>query len=62
MVQTRSGIKADNIHSGDQPLKDALLLILHEGISSLPVLDAHKNVIGNISHVDIKVSMPPTNL
>ena len=26
-----------------------------EGISSLPVLDNQKNVVGNISHVDVKV-------
>lgn len=26
-----------------------------EGITSLPVLDTYKNVIGNISHVDVKV-------
>lgn len=43
-------------NSGDQPLKDALLLMHAEGITSLPVLDNHKNVIGNISHVDIKAS------
>jgi len=41
--------------NGDQPLRDALLLILHQGISSLPVLDSHKNVVGNISHVDVKL-------
>jgi CBS domain-containing protein len=27
-----------------------------EGITSLPVLDNQKNVVGNISHVDVKVS------
>lgn len=27
----------------------------HEGVTSLPVLDNHKNVIGNISHVDTRV-------
>jgi CBS domain-containing protein len=32
-------------------------LIMHnEGITSLPVLDNQKNVVGNISHVDVKVS------
>ncbi|KAH0165899.1 hypothetical protein KCU86_g18214, partial [Aureobasidium melanogenum] len=41
--------------NGDRPLKDALLLMHSEGITSLPVLDNHKNVIGNISHVDIKL-------
>jgi predicted RNA-binding protein len=28
----------------------------NEGITSLPVLDNQKNVVGNISHVDVKVS------
>ncbi|THX27008.1 hypothetical protein D6C84_08972 [Aureobasidium pullulans] len=41
--------------NGDRPLKDALLLMHSEGITSLPVLDNHKNVIGNISHVDVKL-------
>ncbi|KAF4556276.1 SDS23-like protein [Elsinoe fawcettii] len=41
--------------NGDQPLKDALLLIHTMGISSLPVLDAQKNVVGNISHVDAQL-------
>ncbi|PNS21413.1 Protein sds23 [Sphaceloma murrayae] len=41
--------------NGDQPLKEALLLIHTMGISSLPVLDAHKNVVGNISHVDAQL-------
>lgn len=27
----------------------------NEGVSSLPVLDAQNNVIGNISHVDVRV-------
>lgn len=34
----------------------ALELMNNEGISSLPVLDAQNNVIGNISHVDVRVS------
>jgi len=29
----------------------------NEGVSSLPVLDAQNNVIGNISHVDVRVSL-----
>jgi len=29
----------------------------NEGMSSLPVLDAQNNVIGNISHVDVRVSL-----
>ncbi|GAM83285.1 hypothetical protein ANO11243_012710 [Dothideomycetidae sp. 11243] len=41
--------------NGDQPLKEALLLMHTQGITSLPVLDNHKNVIGNISHVDAKL-------
>lgn len=41
--------------NGDKPLSDALLLMLTEGISSLPVLDAQKNVVGNISHVDVRL-------
>jgi predicted transcriptional regulator len=28
----------------------------NEGVSSLPVLDSQNNVIGNISHVDVRVS------
>jgi len=28
----------------------------NEGVSSIPVLDAQNNVIGNISHVDVRVS------
>lgn len=42
--------------NGDRPLKDALQLMNEEGITSLPVLDNHKNVVGNISHVDVRVS------
>lgn len=46
---------ADYIHSGDKPLTDALELMNNEGVTSLPVLDNQNNVIGNISHVDVKV-------
>ncbi len=42
--------------NGDKPLSDALRLMNDEGITSLPVLDAHNNVVGNISHVDTRVS------
>lgn len=42
--------------SGDKPLTDALELMNNEGVTSLPVLDAQNNVIGNISHVDVRVS------
>lgn len=42
--------------NGDKPLTDALELMNNEGITSLPVLDNQNNVIGNISHVDVRVS------
>lgn len=42
--------------NGDRPLSDALRLMHDEGITSLPVLDSHNNVVGNISHVDVRVS------
>ena len=42
--------------NGDKPLSDALRLMHDEGITSLPVLDSHQNVVGNISHVDVRVS------
>ena len=41
--------------NGDRPLSDALRLMHDEGITSLPVLDSHNNVVGNISHVDVRV-------
>ncbi|KAF2234725.1 hypothetical protein EV356DRAFT_532526 [Viridothelium virens] len=44
--------------NGDRPLADALELMHNESITSLPVLDHHKNVIGNISQVDVRVSLP----
>jgi CBS domain-containing protein len=43
---------------GEKPLSDALRLMHEEGITSLPVLDGANNVMGNISHVDTKVSLP----
>jgi len=46
--------------NGDKPLADALRLMHDEGITSLPVLDNQRNVVGNISHVDVRVSLPPT--
>src|SRR5437588_231267 len=49
---------ANRTLSGDKPLAAALELMNNEGISSLPVLDAFNNVIGNISHVDVRVSYP----
>lgn len=42
--------------NGDKPLSKALRLMHDEGITSLPVLDAQNNVVGNISHVDTRVS------
>ena len=44
--------------NGDRPLSDALRLMHDEGITSLPVLDSHNNVVGNISHVDVRVRPP----
>ncbi|KAI7144392.1 hypothetical protein KC347_g615 [Hortaea werneckii] len=41
--------------NGDKPLSDALRLMHDEGITSLPVLDSHRNVVGNISHVDVRL-------
>lgn len=46
-----------NRDSGDKPLTDALELMNNEGVSSLPVLDSQNNVIGNISHVDVRVRL-----
>ncbi|KAF2859541.1 hypothetical protein K470DRAFT_249012 [Piedraia hortae CBS 480.64] len=40
---------------GDRPLSDALLLMHEQGITSLPVLDAQRNVVGNVSHVDVRL-------
>lgn len=48
--------------NGDKPLTDALELMHNEGISSLPVLDAQNNVIGNISHVDVRLLTKSTSL
>ncbi|KAK3622989.1 cell separation during budding [Elasticomyces elasticus] len=41
--------------NGDKPLSDALRLMHAEGITSLPVLDNNSNVVGNISHVDVRL-------
>lgn len=54
--ELRAGAKEVVFINGDRPLKEALLLMHNEGITSLPVLDNQKNVVGNISHVDVKVS------
>lgn len=42
-------------NSGDKPVTDALELMHNEGITSLPVVDNQNNVVGNISHVDVRV-------
>ena len=42
--------------SGDKPLKEALILMNSEGVTSLAVVDNNYNVVGNISNVDVKVS------
>ncbi|MCJ1250051.1 cell separation during budding [Trapelia coarctata] len=41
--------------NGDRPLKDALVLMDEEGVSSLAVVDNLQNVVGNISTVDVKL-------
>ncbi|KAF1950241.1 hypothetical protein CC80DRAFT_554470 [Byssothecium circinans] len=48
--------------NGDKPLASALELMNSEGVSSLPVLDAQNNVIGNISHVDVRLLTKSTSL
>lgn len=50
-----------SIH-GDRPVSEALLLMHHEGVTSLPVLDSARNVVGNISHVDVRVSKASRHL
>jgi CBS domain-containing protein len=49
-------------HSGDKPLTDALTLLLNEGVSSLAILDNARNVIGNISTVDVKLLTKSSSL
>ncbi len=44
------------VFSGDKPLKEALILMNNEGVTSLAVVDNNYNVVGNISNVDVKVS------
>ncbi|KAJ5020720.1 CBS-domain Sds23p [Bipolaris maydis] len=48
--------------NGDKPLAAALELMNNEGVSSLPVLDAQNNVIGNISQVDVRLLTKSTSL
>lgn len=42
---------------GHLPLLDALKIINSQGVTSIPVLDKDDNVIGNLSHVDTRVSL-----
>lgn len=42
-------------YSGDKPLKEALILMNNEGVTSLAVVDDQHNVVGNISNTDVKV-------
>ncbi|KAF2096701.1 hypothetical protein NA57DRAFT_67349 [Rhizodiscina lignyota] len=48
--------------NGDKPLTEALELMHNESITSLPVLDNQSNVIGNISHVDVRLLTKSTSL
>ncbi|KAK5210399.1 cell separation during budding [Exophiala xenobiotica] len=48
--------------NGDQPLAEALTLLLNEGVSSLPVVDHNHNVIGNISNVDVRLLTKSSSL
>lgn len=41
--------------NGDKPLKEALILMNNEGVTSLAVVDNSYNVVGNISNVDVKL-------
>ena len=50
------------MNSGDKPLTDALTLLLNEGVSSLAVLDNGRNVVGNISTVDVKLLTKSSSL
>ncbi|MCJ1393419.1 cell separation during budding [Xylographa bjoerkii] len=51
------GIGSQHVISinGDKPLKEALVLMDGEGVSSLAVVDNQQNVVGNISTVDVKL-------
>ncbi|KAK6189500.1 hypothetical protein LQW54_013197 [Pestalotiopsis sp. IQ-011] len=41
--------------SAESPLADALSLMSEEGLSSLAVIDGNRNVVGNISTVDVRL-------
>lgn len=47
--------EADSNRSGDKPLKEALILMNNEGVTSLAVVDNQYNVVGNVSNADVKV-------
>ncbi|KAK5114359.1 hypothetical protein LTR62_002611 [Meristemomyces frigidus] len=55
MKELELGAKHVLAINGDKPLSDALRMMHDEGITSLPVLDSHSNVVGNISHVDVRL-------
>lgn len=44
-------------YSGESPLYQALQVLHNEGLSSVAVVDSQMNVLGNISIVDVKVSV-----
>ncbi len=50
------------MYSGDQPLAEALTLLLNEGVSSLAVLDNASSVVGNISVADVKLLTKSSSL
>jgi CBS domain-containing protein len=50
------------LFSGDKPLADALTRLMDEGVSSLAVLDNARNVIGNVSTVDVKLLTKSSSL
>lgn len=41
--------------NGDKSLKEALVIMNNEGVSSLAVIDNQNNVVGNISNTDVKL-------
>lgn len=41
--------------NGDKPLKEALIIMNNEGVTSLAVVDNNYNVVGNISNADVKL-------
>ncbi|KAF1988364.1 hypothetical protein K402DRAFT_419695 [Aulographum hederae CBS 113979] len=47
--------------NGDKPLTDALEIMYNEGITSLPIIDNQANVLGNISHVDVRLLTKTTS-